>query len=45
MINKKNIDPEEIRKFEAIALRWWDEEGEFKSLHQINPLIPQLAGG
>lgn len=38
MINKKNIDPEEIRKFEAIALRWWDEEGEFKSLHQINPL-------
>ena len=38
MINKQNIDPEEIRKFEEIALRWWDEEGEFKSLHQINPL-------
>lgn len=33
-----NVDPTEIQKFEAIASRWWDLEGEFKPLHQINPL-------
>ncbi|CAH0525739.1 bifunctional 2-polyprenyl-6-hydroxyphenol methylase/3-demethylubiquinol 3-O-methyltransferase UbiG [Vibrio hippocampi] len=33
-----NVDPEEIKKFEDIASRWWDLEGEFKPLHQINPL-------
>ena len=33
-----NVDPKEIEKFSAIASRWWDPEGEFKPLHQINPL-------
>ncbi|MEM7282865.1 MAG: bifunctional 2-polyprenyl-6-hydroxyphenol methylase/3-demethylubiquinol 3-O-methyltransferase UbiG [Pseudomonadota bacterium] len=33
-----NIDREEIAKFEALASRWWDASGEFKPLHQINPL-------
>ena len=33
-----NVDHEEISKFEALASRWWDEHGEFKPLHQINPL-------
>ena len=33
-----NVDPTEIRKFEALASRWWDPESEFKPLHQINPL-------
>lgn len=33
-----NVDPEEIKKFEDMASRWWDLEGEFKPLHQINPL-------
>ncbi|WP_422767392.1 bifunctional 2-polyprenyl-6-hydroxyphenol methylase/3-demethylubiquinol 3-O-methyltransferase UbiG [Photobacterium leiognathi subsp. mandapamensis] len=33
-----NVDPAEISKFEDIASRWWDLEGEFKPLHQINPL-------
>lgn len=33
-----NIDPEEIAKFEAQAPRWWDRYGEFKGLHDINPL-------
>lgn len=32
-----NIDHDEIAKFESIAARWWDLEGEFKPLHQINP--------
>ncbi|WP_318506243.1 bifunctional 2-polyprenyl-6-hydroxyphenol methylase/3-demethylubiquinol 3-O-methyltransferase UbiG [Photobacterium leiognathi] len=33
-----NVDPAEISKFEDMASRWWDLEGEFKPLHQINPL-------
>ncbi|MEC5318067.1 bifunctional 2-polyprenyl-6-hydroxyphenol methylase/3-demethylubiquinol 3-O-methyltransferase UbiG [Brenneria populi subsp. brevivirga] len=33
-----NVDRQEIAKFEAIAPRWWDLEGEFKPLHRINPL-------
>lgn len=37
-INSANVDPAEIAKFERMAHRWWDPEGEFKPLHQINPL-------
>ena len=33
-----NVDENEIAKFEALAYRWWDEESEFKPLHDINPL-------
>ena len=33
-----NVDPQEIAKFEALASRWWDRSGEFKPLHEINPL-------
>lgn len=33
-----NVDQGEISKFEALASRWWDKEGEFKPLHDINPL-------
>jgi 2-polyprenyl-6-hydroxyphenyl methylase / 3-demethylubiquinone-9 3-methyltransferase len=33
-----NIDPAEIAKFETLASRWWDPSGEFKPLHDINPL-------
>lgn len=33
-----NVDHHEIAKFEAVASRWWDLEGEFKPLHRINPL-------
>ena len=38
MNNTKNIDHNEIAKFEALATRWWDPESEFRTLHQINPL-------
>ncbi|GKX56000.1 ubiquinone biosynthesis O-methyltransferase [Leminorella grimontii] len=34
----ENVDRNEIAKFEAMASRWWDLDGEFKPLHQINPL-------
>lgn len=33
-----NVDSAEIAKFERLAARWWDLEGEFKPLHDLNPL-------
>ncbi len=33
-----NVDPAELAKFSDLAHRWWDAGGEFKPLHQINPL-------
>lgn len=33
-----NMDSAEVAKFDALASRWWDEEGDFKPLHDINPL-------
>ena len=33
-----NADPAELEKFSALAHRWWDADGEFRPLHQINPL-------
>lgn len=33
----ENVDAAEIARFEALAGRWWDTEGDFKPLHDINP--------
>lgn len=38
MIATDNVHPHEIHKFGAKAERWWDPLGEFKTLHDINPL-------
>ena len=38
MAHTQNVDPDEIRKFEELASRWWDKNSEFKPLHDINPL-------
>lgn len=38
MTIKLNADPAELAKFSDLAHRWWDMEGEFRPLHQINPL-------
>ena len=38
MTQTANIDPAEIKKFEDLASRWWDKQGEFKPLHELNPL-------
>lgn len=32
-----NYDPQEVAKFEAMSTRWWDKDGEFKPLHDLNP--------
>jgi 2-polyprenyl-6-hydroxyphenyl methylase/3-demethylubiquinone-9 3-methyltransferase len=34
----QNVDMAEIAKFDALASRWWDPAGEFRPLHEINPL-------
>ncbi len=31
------VDSSEIAKFSAMAEAWWDPEGDFKPLHQLNP--------
>lgn len=33
-----NADPAEIAKFDAMAQRWWDPAGEFRPLHDLNPV-------
>jgi 2-polyprenyl-6-hydroxyphenyl methylase/3-demethylubiquinone-9 3-methyltransferase len=33
-----NVDHGEIAKFEALAHRWWDPHGDFRPLHDINPV-------
>ena len=33
-----NADQAELAKFSALAHQWWDLQGEFAALHQINPL-------
>jgi 2-polyprenyl-6-hydroxyphenyl methylase/3-demethylubiquinone-9 3-methyltransferase len=33
-----NADPAELAKFNHLAHRWWDPQGDFRPLHEINPL-------
>jgi 3-demethylubiquinone-9 3-methyltransferase (EC 2.1.1.64) len=33
-----NMDQAEVNKFDALADRWWDTNGPFRTLHEINPL-------
>lgn len=37
MQSAPNFDPAEIAKFDAAASRWWDPNGEFRPLHDLNP--------
>lgn len=34
----QNADPAELAKFGELAHRWWDPQGEFRPLHELNPL-------
>lgn len=38
MTATENVNPHEIHKFGSMAERWWDTQGEFKTLHDVNPL-------
>jgi 2-polyprenyl-6-hydroxyphenyl methylase/3-demethylubiquinone-9 3-methyltransferase len=37
-----NVNEEEIAKFEKVASQWWELDGDFKPLHQINPIRRQF---
>lgn len=37
-MQQPNTDQREISKFSQLANKWWDRAGEFKTLHDINPL-------
>jgi 2-polyprenyl-6-hydroxyphenyl methylase/3-demethylubiquinone-9 3-methyltransferase len=37
------VDPAEVAKFDAVAHRFWDPEGEFKPLHALNPLRAEFV--
>ena len=34
---ERNIDPRELGRFESLASRWWDPDGDLRTLHDINP--------
>ncbi|BCG64328.1 MAG: 2-polyprenyl-6-hydroxyphenyl methylase/3-demethylubiquinone-9 3-methyltransferase [Methyloprofundus sp.] len=38
MTATENVHLHEINKFGSQAERWWDKNGEFKTLHDVNPL-------
>jgi 2-polyprenyl-6-hydroxyphenyl methylase / 3-demethylubiquinone-9 3-methyltransferase len=38
MEKTENIDFDEVEKFSSRSEQWWNEDGEFKTLHHINPV-------
>lgn len=42
MTEPRNVDDNEVSRFEALAHRWWDPQGAFKPLHDINPIRAQF---
>ncbi len=37
MSTNANLDTSELQKFDDLASRWWDPQGEFRPLHAMNP--------
>lgn len=37
-VSKTTVDPDEVKKFQSLASKWWDEQGEFGALHAMNDL-------
>jgi 2-polyprenyl-6-hydroxyphenyl methylase/3-demethylubiquinone-9 3-methyltransferase len=35
---QNNVDHVEVSKFDGMAARWWDPDGEFRPLHDLNPV-------
>ncbi|MDA3912657.1 bifunctional 2-polyprenyl-6-hydroxyphenol methylase/3-demethylubiquinol 3-O-methyltransferase UbiG [Oleiagrimonas sp.] len=33
-----NVSPEEIARFDKLAARWWDPDGDSRPLHDLNPV-------
>ncbi|MBN3305705.1 COQ3 protein, partial [Amia calva] len=36
--SKTTLDPSEMKKFQSLADKWWDETGDFAALHSMNDL-------
>ncbi|XP_074510790.1 ubiquinone biosynthesis O-methyltransferase, mitochondrial [Sebastes fasciatus] len=36
--SQTTVDPDELRRFQSLASKWWDERGEFAALHSMNDL-------
>lgn len=32
-----NVDSQEVARFNEVAARWWDADGPFRPLHELNP--------
>lgn len=37
-MNHVNVDPAEVARFDRLASRWWDPDGESRPLHDLNPV-------
>lgn len=37
-VSQTTVDPDEVRRFQSLAGKWWDEQGEFAALHAMNDL-------
>lgn len=37
-VKNHNVDHDEVAKFTKLASEWWDKQGPFATLHEINPL-------
>jgi 2-polyprenyl-6-hydroxyphenyl methylase/3-demethylubiquinone-9 3-methyltransferase len=37
-MNSANVNPAETAKFDRLAARWWDPDGESRPLHDLNPV-------
>ncbi|NXL85959.1 COQ3 protein, partial [Alectura lathami] len=35
---QSSVDSKEMRKFQLLAHKWWDEEGEYSALHSMNDI-------
>lgn len=33
-----SVDSKEMKKFQLLAQKWWDEEGEYSALHSMNDI-------
>ena len=36
-MSASNVNPSELAKFDRLAARWWDPQGESRPLHELNP--------
>lgn len=39
---QSSVNPDEIALFSRLSSQWWDERGEFKMLHKMNPVRIQF---